>query len=131
MAKHRPFGVSVISVIIIIQAILALLLAAVIAVGGTLISKLNIEGIAALGPIAMVVALFIGLIAIFQLILAFALRKGKQWARIFIIIVNSISIIMSIVTFAFLSVFSLVSLVINVIIVGYLLFDKDAKKFFR
>jgi len=133
--KDVPVGAKVISVLYIVVAILVLIGGIMLLVGAG-----NAASFESLNPIAglfttELVALIGTIIIILALVMLFtgiSLWKGKNWARIVVIIISVISIIGAIMgMLKGVKVSSeIIRLVINLVIGGYLAFNKSVKKAF-
>jgi len=76
-----------------------------------------------------ILGLFFILFGILFTIIAIGLWRGKNWARITEIIISCVGIILLLLNFKLL-ILNIIELLIYVIIVSYLLFDKAVKKAF-
>jgi uncharacterized membrane protein (DUF2068 family) len=139
MAGNVPVGAKIISILYYIGAVLLVILGIIMLVGagmlGTLTQSIPLLGM--LGAFGAALFIVIGIIMILMGILFFfvgkGLWKGKNWARWVAIVLAIIGIIIAIA-----SMFSpkgiasnIVSLIINLIIGGYLLFSKGVKSAFK
>ncbi len=129
----RPLGVTIISILVLISAILLI-------IGGTLlsISGIGLGFISGVGFLFLIPGIIMLVVGIIYIIIFKALRKGKNWARIVLIILGSIAIILNIINGIqalivgdFLSlIYPIILIILQGIIVGYLLFSKTARRFF-
>lgn len=130
----RPLGVTLISILVLISAILLI-------IGGIALSITAI-GLGAFNAsllLLLIPGIFSIILGIIYIIVFKSLRAGKNWARILMIILgsisiilNSISIVSALISGELLAIASpLPGLILQGIIVGYLLFSKRAKSFFR
>jgi hypothetical protein len=135
--KNVPTGVKIISVLDWIGAIIAILVGLLFAiVGGLAMGGGSSDGgLAALsGVISALGVLVIGIgvlvIGIFMIFVAKGLWQGKGWTRIAQIIISSLAIISGIVTWIQDSGVSIINLVYNIVVAGYLLFSPSVKEAF-
>ncbi len=131
--KGVPTGVKVISVLYYIGAGLLFLLglAAIFGAGAFVTMLSQLGPLAALGTGMFIVMgiIMIGL-AVLSFFIARGLWNGRSWARIVAIILAALSIINGVYSIAQ-GMGGWVGLVIQLIIGGYLLFNKDVKEAFQ
>ena len=130
MTQHRPTGITIIAVLLIIGGLILLFTGITPLFLGPLISIDSDSSTSALGLLITIGGLTLVALGIASLIVSGGLLKGKGWARIITLIISIIAII-----FAIISLVSSEDLVhiISVIIYGiiiYYLFTKKVKLFF-
>ncbi len=143
MVRHRPLGVTIISVVLAIEGIFELLVGILILVGiFTLGHEISIHGHAVVGSMVDVVGGVLGgvlagaalIIGLFSLIFAVGLWTLKRWAFWLTVILEIISIVRHLIEFTH-PVHSTVSIVIGlilpVVILLYFLFDRNVRAAFR
>jgi len=124
--RKRPLGVTIVAILMLINGII---LIASGAFGITTAEILAGEmGNALTGGIVAISSVVIAL-GIASLIIAWGLITGKGWAWIITVILSIISIIMSIISIAAGSFGSIVSLIINGVILYYM-YRPDVKSYF-
>jgi hypothetical protein len=117
--KKRPLGVTIVAILMIINGIILILTGAGgIAVGAIL--DIPFIGVASGVLIALGIA---------ALVVAWGLIKGKVWAWIVTVILSIISIIMSIIAIAGGNFGSIISLIINGVILYYM-YRSEVKAYF-
>ncbi len=133
MAKSsRPIGVTVIAVLTWIGAVLAVIGGIGIAFLGSLGSFGNVYGLgmmsgfAALGMVAGIIEIAIGILVFF---VGKGLWNGKNWARITALVFAILGILQGLATLII--GVGIISLIISGLILWYLGFNKDAKKYFK
>ena len=129
--KSAPVGVKIISILYYIGAVASILLILLVAFWKEFLSQ--IPSIDLLGPSFLVVIIIAGLLmAVLDFFVARGLWKGQNWARIVAIVFSALGLIGAIVSLVQGSIGSgIISLVIDGVIGGYLLFAKEVKRFFR
>ncbi|MDD5700302.1 MAG: hypothetical protein PHH00_03905 [Candidatus Nanoarchaeia archaeon] len=133
--RKIPLGVKVISVIVYIGSALLLFDALVYVFYGITGESLSSEVSASKAVLFIASAIFVAL-AVLAFFVARGLWKGKNWARIVVVVFSILEIVMIIAAFfygnltASDNVLNLLSLVANGLIGGYLIFNKNAKKVF-
>lgn len=128
-----PVGVKIISVLYYIAAVVLIILGIALFGGAGLVGYLasKIPFIAVLGSgIIAVAGIIVILLAVLSFFIARGLWKGKQWARIIVIIFAILGFISAIISLLKLDFSVIGSLVINGLIGGYLLFSENVKKAF-
>jgi len=129
-----PLGVKVISVLYYLAAVFFVVSGLAFFVGAGMVETLAIEYpfIAMLGSSLFVLGgiLFIAL-AVLTFFVGRGLWKVKPWARMTAIVIAILMIIMAIVEIFQGQVDALLSFAIQLIIAGYLLFNKEVKRIFR
>ena|SRR3989344_5745461 len=132
--KSPPTGVKIISIIYYIEAALGILLGIAVIVGGGFLNSLNsIPGFTVSGSwLFYILGIFILAISVFGFFIGRNLWKGRNWARI-VVIVFSVPVILVVIYMIFSGsiINGIINLVINGIIPGYLLFNQNAKEFFN
>ena len=131
--KSVPIGVKIIAILYYIGAFFAALLGILFFSGAGLMNSLLVS-IPLFQTIGTTAFLIIGIILIgfaaLNFFVARGLFKAKKWSRIFVIVFNSLIILSQIISIIQGDAGVILSLAINSIIVGYLLFNKDVKKAF-
>ena len=128
-----PTGVKVISVVYYIGAGFSILFGLLFLAGagfmGTLVSKIPLLGVLGSGFFVVVGIIFIGLGAL-SIFVGRGLWKGKNWARIIAIIFSVLGILSGLYSVVNGIYSSLFGLLINLLIVGYLMFNSSVKSAF-
>ncbi|MCP8304924.1 MAG: hypothetical protein H3Z50_05610 [archaeon] len=128
---ERPLGVAILAVLGIIGSILAIVGGVIFIVSGTFLAEAIEAAIAQYGIIPGVdiglilasiaiigaVVLVIGVIGV---IIGWGLWKGRNWARIIVIIFSILGIISGLLPLIYLDISGLVGVVIDIIIIYYL-----------
>lgn len=144
MAK-RPLIVSIIAILVLLSAIFEILLGAILIIlgiiGGSVVGSSctlpACESIASvLVPIIIIAGVVMLLLGIFYIFVFRGLWKGRNWARIFYIVVGIIGIIGNI--FAMLIspsassiITGIIGMILPILIISYLLFSRKVKNYFR
>jgi len=134
MGKKLPLGINIISILILISGILTFLIGVFFTIGYFAINTVKEvlpEILTVMSPILLVLGIVLILFGIFRFILFSALRKGRNWARWFIIIVESLTILGGIMSIISGNYAISISVIISGVIVGYLIFSKKVKRFYR
>lgn len=128
-----PTGVKVISVLYYIGAGFSILFGLLFFVGagymGTLVSQIPLLGLLGSGFFVAVGIILIGLGAL-SIFIGRGLWKGKNWARITAIIFSVLGILSGLYSVVKGNYFSLLGLLINLLIGGYLMFNSSVKSAF-
>ena len=131
MTQHRPDGIIIIAILMVIGGIILLFTGITPLIIGPLIS-INISDyeISQLGLLITIGGLILVALGIASLIVSWGLLKGKRWARTITLIISIIAII-----FAIISLVSSEDLIhiIEIIVYGiiiYYMFTKNVKLFF-
>jgi len=134
MAKNRPVGVSILSVLAYIGAVFLLLGGIGLFVGGEVISS-YLSSLGAFSGIITAIGIVAGIILIALAVLYFfigrGLWKGQNWARIVVLIFIVIGLIGSLVSIMGNLASSIVGIIIDVVIIWYLGFNQEAKSYFK
>lgn len=132
VSKERHWGITVLSILSYIGAVATLLLGIAMLVGSAFISNLinqfvpKFTAYATAGTVLFIVLGIISIgLAILDYFIAKGLWNGKNWARILLIIFAALGVLGS------LHPFSIVSLVIDGLIIWYLGFYKPAVNYFK
>ena len=131
MSQHRPIGITIIAVLMIIGGLILIFTGITPLFLGPLISiDISNYPISALGLLITIGGLVLMGLGIASLIVSWGLLKGKGWARTITLIISIIAII-----FAIISLVSSGELthIISIIIYGiiiYYMFTKKVKLFF-
>jgi hypothetical protein len=129
-AKEMPTGVKIISVLEYIGAgILAIMGLVLIFGGGAIASMLPIFGAlgGALFIVAGIVTIGFGVLAFF---IARGLWRGQNWARIVAIVFACLGVLYALISIGRMPGQSVVSIIIDGVIGGYLWFAKEVKAAF-
>ena len=134
--KSVPTGVKVIAVLYYISAVIGIILGLLFLVGGGMIgfiaSQIPLFGI--FGMLGSALFVVVGIILIGLSILNFFIGRGlwkaQPWARIVAIIFAALGILMAIIFIVQGNIINIFTLVIELVIGGYLLFNKKAKEAF-
>ena len=134
MAKEIPVGVKIIAVLYYIAAVLSAIFGIFFLIGAGFIGAL-IPGFGALGAgILIVVGIFLIGAAVLGFFIGRGLWRAQKWARIIVIIFSIIGAVMAIIQMitigALVIASSIISLIIQAVIGGYLLFNGAVKKAF-
>jgi len=132
-SRSVPTGVKVIGWLYMIFSILGILGGIMLLVGGTAILGASIEGegggvLAAIMGFGAVVVLIIGIVGFLA---GLKLNKGKNWARILIIVLSVLAVLSALVGMVSGNFSGIVSLIINGLIGGYLWFNAAVKAAFN
>ncbi len=128
--NNVPVGVKIISVFEFIGSAAIFILGLLMVFGAGFISDLakDIPGLAGFGAISTGLFVFAGIVLLLFAVLFFFVGKGlwmgQNWARIVVIVFSCLGILGS------LSPFKIVTLVIHLVIGGYLLFAPEVKEAF-
>jgi hypothetical protein len=131
-SNERPVGVKILAILGYIGAVFTLIAGIALAVGSSAIASAialmvpDAAGLSGIGATLFIVLgiVFIGL-AILDYFIARGLWNGKNWARIFMIVLCALSAISS------LRPFSIVGLALNGLIIWYLGFYQPAVSYFK
>ena len=125
----KPKSVKWISVFYLIEGISALILGGLLLAGGGILA--TIPMLSALSVLLVPSAVFVLLIGAFNIFVYKSLSKGKNWARIYAIVISLIGVVSGIMSIATVGLLSGVLLIVHGGILYYLLIDKKTKSFFR
>jgi len=134
MAGNVPVGVKIISVLYYIGAVVLILLGILLIVGAGFIGTI-LQSIPLLGALGAGLFIVIGIILIVFAVLSFFLGRGlwkaQKWARIVVIVFSVLGVLFALLAIVQGQILNnLLSLIINAVIGGYLLFSKDVKAAF-
>jgi len=133
MAGNVPVGVKVIAVLYYISAVLSVIMGILLMVGSAALTP-YIDSLGGLAGILGGALIVLGIIIIAFGVLAFFIGRGlwkaKKWARIVAIIIAALGVLSGIISLIQGDFGSILGLVINAIIGGYLLFSKGVKAAF-
>jgi hypothetical protein len=133
---QRPTGVTIIGILGFVSSGILALAAILFFVSAPLLSNFlnsfnataSIPGLNEItGIFVVIIGLILLILAIVELFVSFGIWRGQNWARIVTIVFMAIGFLSSLFTFPA----SIVTLVINGLIIWYLGFDEDAKSYFR
>jgi len=135
MSKNVPTGVKVISILYYIGAVASVLFGILFIFGGGFFSSLtaSIPTLAFLGSaVFIVIGIFLLLLGILNFFIGRGLWKGRNWARILVIIFSILGILMALMSLIFSGAVAnfIFSVIINGLIGGYLLFSPKVKNAF-
>jgi hypothetical protein len=133
MSSNMPLGVKIIAILYMVGAVLTALLGILLMFASPIISTFltafapNAAALVALGAAALVVmgiiTVIIGIVGVF---IGLALWRGKNWARIVVIVLAALGVISGLTSLPM----GIGGAVINGVIVWYLAFYKPAVKAF-
>ncbi len=128
--QHRPTGITVISILMIIGGLILLFTGIAPLVIGPLISIDSDYSISSLGFLITIGGLVLVILGIASLIVSWGLLKGKRWARTITLIISFIAIIFAIISLVSSGELThVISIIIYGIIIYYMFTDK-VKLFF-
>ena len=132
-SKAMPTGVKVISVLYYIGAALCVLFALLFLAGAGYIGAI-LKSVPALSILGTGFFVFLGIllvgIGVLYFFIARGLWKGKNWARIVVIIFSSLGVLNGLYSLVHFSIFGLIGLAVNAFIVYYLGFSQEGKAAF-
>lgn len=126
-SKQVPVGVKIISILYYIGAVISLISGIALIAGGSFLSGLY-GGL--FTGLAVVAGIFMIALAVLGFFVGRGLWKGQQWARVVAIILAILGIISAISSLVQGAWSSIVGLIIQIVIGGYLWFSKEVKKAF-
>ena len=130
MTQHRPTGITVISILMIIGGLILLFTGIAPLVIGPLISIDSDYSTSSLGFLITIGGLALVILGIASLIVSWGLLKGKRWARTITLIISFIAIIFAIISLVSSGELThVISIIIYGIIIYYMFTDK-VKLFF-
>jgi len=130
VTQHRPTGITVISILMIIGGLILLFTGISPLVIGPLISIDSDYSISVLGFLIAIGGLVLVILGIASLIVSWGLLKGKRWARTITLIISFIVIIFAIISLVSSGELThVISIIIYSIIIYYMFTDK-VKLFF-
>ena len=128
--QHRPTGITVISILMIIGGLILLFTGIAPLVIGPLISIDSDYSTSSLGFLITIGGLALVILGIASLIVSWGLLKGKRWARTITLIISFIAIIFAIISLVSSGDLThVISIIIYGIIIYYMFTDK-VKLFF-
>ena len=128
--QHRPTGITVISILMIIGGLVLLFTGIAPLVIGPLISIDSDYSTSSLGFLITIGGLALVILGIASLIVSWGLLKGKRWARTITLIISFIAIIFAIISLVSSGDLThVISIIIYCIIIYYMFTDK-VKLFF-
>jgi hypothetical protein len=130
VTQHRPTGITVISILMIIGGLILLFTGIAPLVIGPLISIDSDYSTSSLGFLITIGGLALVILGIASLIVSWGLLKGKRWARTITLIISFIAIIFAIISLVSSGELThVISIIIYGIIIYYMFTDK-VKLFF-
>ena len=130
MQTNRPLGVTIISILMILSGIVSIVSGLIGVVGALSLSTISPQSdVATLSIGLMGVSVFIIILGIATLAIAWGLLKGKRWAWTITVIISIISILLSLVGIAIGGYYQVISLILYGIILYYL-YKTDVKTYF-
>ena len=130
VTQHRPTGITVISILMIIGGLVLLFTGIAPLVIGPLISIDSDYSTSSLGFLITIGGLALVILGIASLIVSWGLLKGKRWARTITLIISFIAIIFAIISLVSSGELThVISIIIYGIIIYYMFTDK-VKLFF-
>jgi hypothetical protein len=130
VTQHRPTGITVISILMIIGGLILLFTGIAPLVIGPLISIDSDYSTSSLGFLITIGGLALVILGIASLIVSWGLLKGKTWARTITLIISFIAIIFAIISLVSSGELThVISIIIYGIIIYYMFTDK-VKLFF-
>lgn len=134
MDKNTPTGVKVISVLMYIIAALLLLLSLLFFVGSQAAERALQEQYPTFATLGAAIFVLLGIlllvVGILYIFIGKGLWKGKNWAKIVAIILSALGLLQAILSIRTTVSSGILMLAINGVIIYYLGFSKEAKKFF-
>ena len=131
--KVMPAGVKVISVLYYIGAglcaLFGLLFMAGAGLAGALLKSISLLSVLGAGFFVILGILFVGFGAL-DFFVGRGLWKGRNWARVVAIIFSALGVLNGLYSLIHFSIFGLVMLAIQVLIVWYLAFSQEVKAAF-
>jgi hypothetical protein len=132
--KGAPVGVKIISVLYYIGAALGLISGLFFIFGGAAFGSL-IEQNPVIGVLGSSLFIVIGIVslgfAVLDFFIAKGLWRGKNWARIVVIILAILGVLGSLSSLINSPLSGIVGILVSGAVGGYLLFSKEVKAFFR
>jgi lysylphosphatidylglycerol synthetase-like protein (DUF2156 family) len=130
MQTSRPLGVTIISILMIISGIVSIVSGLIGVVGALSLSTISPQSdVATLSIGLMGVSIFIIILGVATLAIAWGLLKGKRWAWIITVIISIISILLSIIGIAMGGYYQVITLILYGVILYYL-YKTDVKTYF-
>ena len=130
---HRPIGITILAVLETIGALVLLALGAMVVLLGAAVLVAIGLGEASLGVALSEIVVFVGgfilLLGVIELVIAWGLWKGQGWAWTVALIVAVLGIIGGVIAIVSGSLYNIVTLAIQVIIVYYL-YRPEVKAYF-
>ena len=130
--RTRPLGVSILSVLAYIGAVVTLIGGIAMIAGSTVVSTLIeklVPEYASWSAAGTALLIFLGIVFILLAVLDYFIGRGlwdgKEWARILVLIFLVLGILGS------LSPFEIVSIIIDALLIWYLGFNKDVRNYFK
>ena len=126
---NRPLGVTLLAILHVVQAVLALFVGVVLVALGALLPRFFIRIPRRLGGVVEVIGVIILVVAFLYLVLAYGLWSGKSWAWIVSLILAGLGIIFSLLALLVRGWLAILALILDAVIIYYLLQPK-VKAFF-
>ena len=125
MTQHRPIGITIIAVLMIIGGIVLLFTRITPLFLGSLISIDSDSSTSELGFLIAIGGLVLVGLGIASLVVSWGLLKGKRWARTITLIISIIAIIFAVISLASSQdLIHIISVIIYGIIIYYMFTDK-------
>ncbi len=125
MTQHRPTGITIIAVLMIIGGIVLLFTGITPLFLGSLISIDSDSSTSELGFLIAIGGLVLVGLGIASLVVSWGLLKGKRWARTITLIISIIAIIFAVISLASSQdLIHIISVIIYGIIIYYMFTDK-------
>jgi lysylphosphatidylglycerol synthetase-like protein (DUF2156 family) len=101
MQTKRPLGVTIIAVLMIIGGIVSIISGIIGIAGGIALPEISQKSdVAGISILLLGIGIFVVILGIATLLIAWGLRKAKPWAWTFTVIISIISIMLSVVGIA-------------------------------
>jgi|GEM_PF-5213041 len=133
MARKIPLGINIISIIILISGIVSLL-AGVVMLGLYFATPVIPDGLSFmtyLSPVILILGIILMIFAIFRFIVFSALRKGRKWAYVLVLVIEILSLLVALINIIMGNYAVTLSLLISAIIVSYLIFSKKVRRYYN
>lgn len=127
---YRPFGVTLLAVLHVIQAVFFLLIGVLIVAIGGFVSRRVLVVPHLLAGILWFIGAVLIIIGLIYLVLAYGLWTGKDWARVISLILAGLGAVLSLLSLLRGGVVAIITLLLDVLIVYYLT-RPNVKAFFE
>ncbi len=131
--NSRPVGVSIISILGYIGAVITLILGLIALIAAPTVFALlpaiaDMPWLSAIGAaVGIILGIILIVLAVIDYLIARGLWKGKNWARIVVIVLAALSLISSLSALPA----SILTIIIDGVIIWYLGFNSKAKNYFN